>query len=96
MSYSVILFIRRFTLISMLLAAGSGTLMAQQAAPGGWADFTKMFDATMERDRVVGAGILLLRDGNLVSHHEQGFADRATSKRVTERTIFHYGSITRR
>jgi CubicO group peptidase (beta-lactamase class C family) len=100
MSYSVIFFIRRFALITMVLitmvlAAGPCALMAQQTAPGGWTDFTKMFDASMERGQVVGSGILLLRDGNLVAHHEQGFADRANSKRVTERTIFHYGSITK-
>jgi len=84
-----------FVLIIVVVAAGSGNLMAQQASPAGWADFTKMFDAAMDRDRVTGAGILVLRDGNLVSRHEYGFADRANNKPVTERTIFHYGSITK-
>src|SRR5580765_1724505 len=84
-----------FILILVVMAAGSCNLMAQQAAPGGWTDFTKMFDAAMERERVVGAGILVLQDENSLSHHEYGFADRANSKRVTEHTIFHYGSITK-
>ncbi len=88
------LFKWHFVLIT-ILAAGSCNLIAQQAAQEGWTDFTKMFDATMERGRVAGAGILILRDGNLVSRHEYGFADQANSKRVTEHTIFHYGSITK-
>jgi CubicO group peptidase (beta-lactamase class C family) len=83
-----------FVLIT-ILGAGSCNLLAQQAAPGGWTDFAKMFDAAMERGRVAGAGILVLRDGNQVSHHEYGVADRAKNKQVTERTIFHYGSITK-
>jgi CubicO group peptidase (beta-lactamase class C family) len=81
--------------IISILAACCSTLRAQQPAPAGWADFTKMFDAAMDRDRVTGAGIAVLRDGTVVSRHEYGFADRAGNKRVTDRTIFHYGSITK-
>ena len=86
---------RYFVFIALVLAATSGSLMAQQAVPTGWADFTKMFDTAMETDRVTGAGIMVMRDGDLVSRHEYGFADRANNKRVTDRTIFHYGSITK-
>jgi CubicO group peptidase (beta-lactamase class C family) len=93
MNRNLNLFKWHFILITLL--AGSCNLMAQQVAPGGWTDFAKMFDAAMERGRVAGAGILVLRDGNLVSRHEYGFADQANSKRVTDRTIFHYGSITK-
>lgn len=78
-----------------VLATASCNLMAQQGAPVGWTDFVKTFDAAMERDRVTGAGIMVLRDGNLVSRHEFGFANRAQDKPITERTIFHYGSITK-
>ena len=95
MSRRVFLVTRYFVLIAIVLATGSGSLMAQQAVPAGWGDFTKMFDTAMERDRVTGAGIVVLRDGNLVSRHEYGFADRASNKRVTDSTIFHYGSITK-
>jgi len=95
MGRSVILSTRQFFLIAMVLTVGAGNLMALQAAPTGWTDFTKAFDTVMERDQIAGGGILVLRDGNPVSHHEYGFADRDGSKRVTERTIFHYGSITK-
>ena len=94
MSHSAALVARQLALI-MTIAAPTGILIAQQAAPDRWADFTKMFDASMDQDRVVGASILLLQDGRVVAHHEHGFADRANGKRATERTIFHYGSITK-
>jgi CubicO group peptidase (beta-lactamase class C family) len=77
----------------LTITALSGRSAAQQAS--GWADFTKVFDSSLERDRIVGANVLMVRDGNIVSHHEQGFADRANGKRVNEQTIFHYGSITK-
>jgi hypothetical protein len=69
MNRNVIHFIRYFALTTVVLAAGSSVLRAQ-AAPGGWTDFTKMFDASMERDHVVGSSILLLKDGNPVSQRK--------------------------
>ena len=44
MSRRVNLVTRHFVLIAIVLATGSGSLMAQQAVPAGWSDFTKMFD----------------------------------------------------
>jgi CubicO group peptidase (beta-lactamase class C family) len=71
-------------------------LAAQQPAPlAGWSTFTGLFDASAEHDKIVGAAALLLRDGRVLAHHEYGFRDRARSQRVTEQTIFHYGSITK-
>jgi len=64
-------------------------------APAGWQAFTRGFDAYAAGDSVVGASVLVMRDGRVLSHHEYGFADRALSQRVDERTIFHWGSITK-
>jgi len=36
-----------------------------------------------------------MRDGHLVARHDYGFGDRALGQRVDERTIFHWGSITK-
>ena len=73
-------------------------LLATPAAHGqrpGWQPFTRAFDAYATGDSVVGAGVLVLRDGRVLAHHEYGFADRALGRRVDERTIFHWGSITK-
>ena len=63
--------------------------------PVGWERFTQFFDTAMAADSIVGASILVLRDGHVVASHEHGFADRARGQRVTPRTIYHYGSITK-
>ncbi|HXE60468.1 MAG TPA: serine hydrolase domain-containing protein [Gemmatimonadaceae bacterium] len=68
---------------------------AAAAAPAAWHPFTTLFDSAAHSDSVVGAAVLLMRDGRVVAHHEFGWADRARGQRVTERTIFHYGSITK-
>ena len=64
-------------------------------APAGWQAFTRAFDAYATGDSVVGASVLVLRQGRVLAHHEFGFADRALGQRVDERTIFHWGSITK-
>ncbi len=73
-------------------------LLATPAAHGqrpGWQPFTRAFDAYAAGDSVVGASVLMMRDGRVLAHHEYGFADRALGRRVDERTIFHWGSITK-
>ena len=57
--------------------------------------FTKAVDAFAGRDSVVGAGAVFLRDGQVVPHHEYGFGDRTLNQRTDERTIYHWGSITK-
>jgi CubicO group peptidase (beta-lactamase class C family) len=75
------------------LAALSNPASAQ--APPGWAAFTRTFDEYAVHDSVVGASVLVLRDGDIVARHEYGFADRAAKVPVDERTIFHWASITK-
>jgi len=65
------------------------------ASPPEWSAFTQLFDTSVDHDKVVGASVLLMRDGRVVARHEHGLADRATGQPVTERSIFHYGSITK-
>ncbi|HEY2026118.1 MAG TPA: serine hydrolase domain-containing protein [Gemmatimonadaceae bacterium] len=81
-------------LVSLVLSAAP--LGAQSPSrPAGWDDFIRLFDTSAVRDSIVGASIVVVRGGRVVAHHEYGFADRARGQRVDERTIFHYGSITK-
>jgi CubicO group peptidase (beta-lactamase class C family) len=77
-----------------LLAASP---LAGQAgpAPAGWTTATGALDALMRTDSVVGGSLWLLRDGHVVRRYESGWADRAASVRVSDSTIFHWGSITK-
>jgi CubicO group peptidase (beta-lactamase class C family) len=60
-----------------------------------WESFARDFDAYVARDHVVGAGAVLVRHGQIVAHHERGWQDRQANEPVTERTIYHWGSITK-
>ena len=83
-------------LATILALSGATHLPAQHpVTPAEWTAFTQAFDSYADSDRIVGASVALLHDGRVVAHHEHGFADRARSLPITERTIFHYGSITK-
>jgi CubicO group peptidase (beta-lactamase class C family) len=92
---------RALTLALTSLALSVSTLHAQRAtketvaAPAGWPTFTRLFDSYADSDRVVGASVLVMRSGQTLARHDYGFADRAAGQRVNERTLFHYGSITK-
>ena len=86
---------RPFCVALLLTVFTAPATRAQQ--PRDWAAFTHTFDLTTEQDSVVGAAVVFVRAGRVALHHERGLADRAPGpvQPVDERTIFHYGSITK-
>ncbi|GAC1650687.1 MAG: hypothetical protein NVS4B3_09880 [Gemmatimonadaceae bacterium] len=90
----------RRTLVGVSLALslatpGFGQHRGPPGYPRGWPEFVQILDTSADSDRVVGASGLIMRDGRVLAHHEHGFADRTTGRRVDTRTIFHFGSITK-
>ena len=87
--------------VPALLIAGAGPLCAQRgvtappAAPPAWAEFSRHFDSTTTASGVVGASAIMVRDGRVVARHDFGLADRSRNQPVNDRTLFHYGSITK-
>ena len=81
---------RRLSLIALFIAA---PVTAQ--APAGWQPFTRLFQAYVDSDRVVGASVVAMKNGRVVARYDAGFADRARSVAVDTATIFHWGSITK-
>ena len=80
-------------IVAMLAAV---PLAAQRAdPPTGWDAFTHLFDASAKSDSIVGASVLVMRDGRVLAHHEYGMADRTLDQPVNERTIYHWASITK-
>jgi CubicO group peptidase (beta-lactamase class C family) len=63
--------------------------------PAGWASFTQLLDTYADSDKVVGTSALVMRDGKILARHAYGFADKGANKRVDDRSIFHWGSITK-
>lgn len=76
--------------LSSLVAA---SLTAQ--VPRDWPALVRAFDAYASADSIVGASLVVLRDGREVAHHEYGFADRARGIRTSPATIYHWASITK-
>lgn len=64
-------------------------------APAGWQAFVQMFDRYLWQDSIVGASVLLLRDGLVAARHDVGFGDRELGQRTDTNTIYHWASITK-
>ena len=70
-------------------------VIAPAQAPQGWSEFTRTFQAYVDSDQVVGASVVLMKNGRVISHYESGYADRSRRIAVDSQTIFHWGSITK-
>jgi CubicO group peptidase (beta-lactamase class C family) len=81
------------------LAVATALMIAPTAgvaqAPAGWPEFTRKFQAYADSDQVVGASVVLMKNGRVVGRYDTGFADRDKRVRVDSQTIFHWGSITK-
>ncbi len=79
----------------ILHAVPAALALALAQQPRGWDTFTRAFEMFLAQDSVVGGAAVLVRDGRIVAHYERGMADRERREPITERSIFHYGSITK-
>jgi len=64
-------------------------------APAAWAEFTRTFQAYADSDQVVGASVVLMKNGRIIGRHDIGHANRDKRVAVDSQTIFHWGSITK-
>jgi CubicO group peptidase (beta-lactamase class C family) len=87
------------TLVAAAVLAAPRAAPAQVAPaampPAGWRAFTAAFDDYAAGDSIVGASVLVLRDGRVVARHDYGWGDRALGQRTDTNTIYHWGSITK-
>lgn len=85
----------------MIRSAGIAAVTLALAAPApgqatkSWTDFTHAFQAYVDSDHVVGASVVYVRDGRVVTRYDAGLQDRAAGVRVDSQTIYHWGSITK-
>jgi len=82
---------RALILALVSLAATAGA----QAAPTGWDAFARDLRAYVAADGIIGASALLMRDGKVLARVNVGEQDRAQGAAATDRTIYHWGSITK-
>lgn len=69
--------------------------VTEAQAPPAWATFTRTFQAYVDSDRVVGASVVLTKNGRVIGRYDTGDADRSARVAVDSQTIFHWGSITK-
>ncbi len=88
--------------LACALAAGAGAPVAAQtrpavpvAPPADWAGFTATLDAYAREDSVVGATVVVMRDGRVLGHHEYGVGDRVRRLPPDSLAIYHWASITK-
>lgn len=88
-------------LVLTLCSFGAARHGATQEAPGsadppsGWFDLVDRFETYVVANDIVGGSVLALRAGEIVVRHDYGLADLETGTVVDDRTIFHWGSITK-
>ena len=90
----------RFRAALSFLLAISTSAVAQNGAPAegvpaGWAGFTRIFQAYVDSDRVVGASALVMQNGRVLARVNTGYQDRTARVPVSDQTIYHWGSITK-
>jgi CubicO group peptidase (beta-lactamase class C family) len=96
--HTVFMMMLRSSLIALLcITVARPSAVGAQSSPlrDGWQSFTRLLETYADSDRVVGASALVMRDGRVLARHHVGFADKAKGKRVDDRSIFHWGSITK-
>src|SRR5215831_85884 len=75
-------------LLTLPVAAGA-------QAPAAWSEFAKVFQSYADSDKVVGASVLFMKNGQIVARRDVGKADRDGGIAANEHTIYHWGSITK-
>jgi CubicO group peptidase (beta-lactamase class C family) len=78
--------------IGLLLIAPA---VARAQAPAAWTEFTRNFQAYTDSDHVVGASVVLMKNGQVIARYHTGQANREKNVPVDSQTIFHWGSITK-
>lgn len=94
--------IRRLAVSGVLCVVLATPAAAQSAAPGGrnsigpaWDSVALRFTEYVQADRIAGASAVFIERGKVRAALHQGRADAAAGLPVTDRTIFHWGSLTK-
>ncbi|MCC7052133.1 MAG: beta-lactamase family protein [Gemmatimonadaceae bacterium] len=90
--------IPRRAAIATAFALGAASLDAQPAPrsfAAAWAPVRAFFHATLAAEGMVGGSMAFFPGDTVLAREHFGFADLATQRRVDDRTIFHWGSVTK-
>jgi CubicO group peptidase (beta-lactamase class C family) len=68
---------------------------ARAQAPAAWTEVKRLFQSYVDSDKIVGATVVLVKDGRVTERYDTGLQDRARNVVVDSQTIYHWGSITK-
>ena len=86
----------RLVAVAVVLACGHAPLEGQRAAAApGVAVLGGIFKKQVEESGIVGASLLVVRDGQVLTHETVGYQDRETRTPTAPTTIYHWASITK-
>jgi CubicO group peptidase (beta-lactamase class C family) len=82
-------------ILALALHPGASSSQLPAMAQRAWEGISSELRDTLEVTGMVGASWGAFADGELVTHETFGHADLETGRRVDDRTIYHWGSITK-
>ena len=82
-------------LTGLLAVLSSAPAAAQAPPPAGWREATAAFDALLRTDSVVGGTLAYVLEGRIQLRHDVGHQDRARRVPLGERSVMHWGSVTK-
>jgi CubicO group peptidase (beta-lactamase class C family) len=90
--------LRSIALLAALATFSSMTQLSEAQSDrfgSTWAPVRKFFRQELEAEGVVGGSLMFFHGDSVLAQEFHGFADQATGRRVDQRTIYHWASITK-
>ncbi|MCU0649725.1 MAG: beta-lactamase family protein, partial [Gemmatimonadaceae bacterium] len=83
--------------LAAAIALVAAPLVAQKPVPfaTAWAPVRDFFHATLTAEGVLGGTLVFFHGDTVLAREYHGFADLATQRKVDERTIYHWASVTK-
>src|SRR5258708_22795211 len=66
-----------------------------QTPPPGWPSVLDGYQAALRKAGIAGSSLMVVRDGQVVAHQNEGMQHLEGRKAVTNDTIYHWASITK-
>jgi CubicO group peptidase (beta-lactamase class C family) len=95
MKYSIGHTLRLSAVLGASILVGTSGTYAQAANSVTVDSLQASFRKYVAADSIVGASLLVVRNGAAVLHDNVGMGDRALNQPITDASIFHWGSITK-
>jgi CubicO group peptidase (beta-lactamase class C family) len=82
-------------MLRSLVVAALALLLPAQSALVGWGAVVDGYRAELQRARIVGSSLMVVRDGEIAARENWGLQDRDRNVAVSNDTIYHWASITK-